>query len=212
VLSWVAGELDRRAESGRNRPRIVVVAEEIADLTATNRDVSSLIARIAQIGRALGVHLIGTTQQPGAKSLGDALVNFPARCLGRVASSTLAYGAAGRKQTGADVLLGRGDFLLVAAGETVRFQAPLADSRQWSQLPRGGAANLTEQLPTLVEFGDRNRDPRGGPGRRELEDGDYRQIEEALSRGATVMDLRQRFGIGHERANRIYQTYIEERR
>lgn len=210
VLAWVTAELDRRAESGRSRPRILVVAEEVADLSATNRDVNPLIARIAQIGRALGVHLIGTTQQPGAKSLGDSLVNFPARCLGRVASSTLAYGAAGRKQTGADVLLGRGDFLLVAAGETTRFQAPLPDGRQWSQLPRGPVGSLERDLPTLAEFSDRDRDPRGGPGRRELAPEDYRAMQEALGRGATIMDLRQQFGIGHERAARIYQSYLQE--
>ena len=207
VLAWVGSELERRAESGRNRPRIVVVAEEIADLTATNRDVGPLIARIAQIGRALGIHLIVSTQQPGAKSLGDSLVNFPARCLGRVASSTLAYGAAGRKQTGADALLGRGDFLLVAAGETVRFQAPLADGRQWGALPTGGPGTLREHLPTLVEFSDRDRDPRGGPGRRAIGEDDYQAIEGALAAGATVRQVMERFGIGYERAQRIFTSY-----
>jgi len=210
VLSWVSTELERRAESGRNRPRLVVVAEEIADLSASNREVSPLISRIAQIGRALGVHLIGTTQQPGAKSLGQALVNFPARCLGRVASSTLAYGAAGRKQTGADALLGRGDFLLVAAGETLRFQAPLPDGRQWGALPHGAPGDLSEQLPTLVQFGDRNRDPRGGPNRKPLEPGDYIAIEDALAGGATVRELMETFGIGYERAQRIFVSYAEK--
>lgn len=207
VLAWVGSELERRAETGRNRPRLVVVAEEIADLSASNRDVIGLIARIAQIGRALGIHLVATTQQPGAKSLGDSLVNFPARCLGRVASATLAYGAAGRKQTGADALLGRGDFLLVAAGETVRFQAPLADGRQWGALPTGGPGSLTAHLPTLVEFADRDRDPRGGPGRREIGEADYRAIEADLAQGATVRQVMERHKIGYERAQRIFTSY-----
>lgn len=207
VLAWVGSELERRAETGRNRPRLVVVAEEIADLSASNRDVIGLISRIAQIGRALGIHLVATTQQPGAKSLGDSLVNFPARCLGRVASATLAYGAAGRKQTGADALLGRGDFLLVAAGETVRFQAPLADGRQWGALPTGGPGSLTAHLPTLVEFADRDRDPRGGPGRREIGEGDYRAIENDLAQGATVRQIMERHHIGYERAQRLFTNY-----
>ena len=113
LLAWVGAELDARADRGRRRPRLVVVIEEVADLIAVNRDLAGLIARIAQIGRGLGVHLIATTQQPGAKSLGDALANFPARLLGRVASATLTFGAAGRARTMADQLLGRGDFLLL---------------------------------------------------------------------------------------------------
>jgi S-DNA-T family DNA segregation ATPase FtsK/SpoIIIE len=211
VLSWVAGELDRRAESGANRPRIVVVVEEIADLTMASRDVGGLVARIGQIGRALGIHLVATTQQPGARSLGDSLVNFPCRILGRVASSTLAYGAAGRKQSGADALLGRGDFLLVAAGETVRFQAPLPDGRQWGQLPRASqVASLERELPTLVELGDRNRDPRGGRDGRTLSEADYRELEQAIRRGdASVAQIQQRFGIGYDRARRIFQSVQE---
>ena len=210
VLSWVGSELERRAETGRNRPRLVVAIEEVADLSASNRDMIGLIARIAQIGRALGIHLVASTQQPGAKSLGDSLVNFPARCLGRVASSTLAYGAAGRKQTGADALLGRGDFLLVAAGETTRFQAPLPDGRQWSQLPRGGPGSLSPHLPTLAEFADRDRDPRGGHTHRELAGEDYSAIEHAIAGGATVRQVMEKFGIGYERAQRIFTTTISE--
>lgn len=213
VLAWVGSELERRAETGRNRPRLVVIAEEIADLSASSREVIPLISRIAQIGRALGIHLVASTQQPGAKSLGDSLVNFPARCLGRVASSTLAYGAAGRKQSGADALLGRGDFLLVAAGETTRFQAPLPDGRQWSQLPSGPVGSLERELPTLVEFADRDRDPRGGPGRRELAGADYAAIEADLGRGATIRQVMEKFSIGYDRAQRIatrYASTIEE--
>ena len=130
-------------------PRIVVCIEEVADILSANRSVGGLLATPAlhlglrrcsrQIGRALGVHAIVTTQQPGSRSLGDSLVNYPARLLGRVASATLTYGAAGREKTGAHALLGRGDFLLLAAGETARFQAPLVDGRQYGQLPRGTA-------------------------------------------------------------------------
>lgn len=210
VLAWVAGELERRADSGRNRPRLVVVVEEVAELGMTSGQVGPLLARIAQIGRAVGIHLLVTTQQPGARSLGDALVNFPARCLGRVASSTLAYGAAGRKQTGADGLLGRGDFLLLSAGETTRFQAPLADGRQWSQLPRAvTVATLEPELPATAMLSDLTRDPRGGRGARELAADDYRQMDAAIADGASVRKLRETFGIGHDRATRIYQAATE---
>jgi len=184
--------------------------EEVADLLATNRDVGPLLSRIAQVGRALGVHLVATTQQPGARSLGDALVNFPARILGRVASATLTFGAAGRKQTGADCLLGRGDFLLLAAGETTRFQAPLLDGRQLSQLPRAATvATLDAELPTAVSIADLARDPRGGRGRRELTPDDYGRLEAVVAGGAGADEVRGRFGIGYERAARIVGGYRE---
>lgn len=210
LLSWVGNELNRRADSGRSRPRIVVVVEEVADLAQTNREVLPLIGRIAQIGRALGVTLLATTQQPGAKVLGNAVGNFPTRIIGRIASSTLAYGASGRARTGADALLGKGDLLLLSAGETTRFQAPLADGRQWARLPGTTTpASLDHELPTLVQFADMNRDPRGGSSRLEIAADDYQAIEQAIAGGATVRQLREQFNIGYERAQRMYQSYIE---
>lgn len=204
VLAWLISELDHRAATGQSRPRIVAVIEEVADVVSQNRAVLPSLARLAQVGRALGMHVIVTTQQPGAKSLGDSLVNFPARILGRVASATLSYGAAGRGKTGADVLLGRGDMLLLAAGETIRFQAPLPDGRQWSKLPRAErVASLDSELPTPVAMADLNRDTRGGSGRRELAPADYAAIEQALEDGADEDDLRARFGIGWTRASRL---------
>lgn len=210
VLTWLTAELDRRAERGISRPRIVAVIEEVAELLATNRHVGALLSRVAQIGRALGVHLICTTQQPGSRSLGLALPNVPTRILGRVASSTLTYGAAGRRQTGADSLLGRGDFLLLAAGETLRFQAPLADGRQWGALPRTEhVATLDDELPTVVSMADLTRDPRGGRGRRDLADADYAALQDAIAGGASADDVRDAFGIGYERAARMVGGYQE---
>ncbi len=213
LLQWVTEEVQRRAQTGSRTPRLVVVVEEVADLTAQNRDIVGQLERIAQMGRALGVHLVATTQQPGSAALGRALVNFPARLLGRVSSTTLTYGAAGRGRTGAEDLLGHGDFLLLAAGEQTRLQAPLADGRQWRLLPRvHQVATLDEQLPTLVEFGDRSRDPRGGRGRRELREADYARMEAAVAGGATAADIQGTFGVGWTRAARIVEGYAEAAR
>lgn len=211
VLAWVVAELGRRAQAGVRLPRLVVVVEEAADLTAQNRDIAPALERVAQIGRALGVHLVVTTQQPGAASLGRGLANFPARIMGRVASATLTYGATGRRQTGADTLLGCGDFVLLTAGRTTRFQAPLATGLQWGQLPRAGGAvpTLEAELPTLVEFGDHARDPRGGRGGRSLGAPEYRRMEEALAAGARTPDLQAEFGIGWKRARRMETAYRE---
>ena len=195
VLTWLVGELERRAATGQTVPRLLCVIEEVAEVLAQNRTAAQQLARVAQIGRALGVHVIATTQQPGARSLGDALGNFPARILGRVASATLTYGAAGRRQTGADALLGRGDFLLLAAGETTRFQAPLVDGRQLRQLPRvAPVATLTDELPTLVQLADEQRDARGGRG----------------ERGGGAGAIRDRLGAGEPHQERLGGSAMKE--
>lgn len=210
VLAWLVGELERRSATGETRPRLVCVVEEVAEVVAANREIAPLLARTAQIGRALGVHVVATTQQPGAKALGDALVNFPARILGRVASATLTYGAAGRRRTGADALLGRGDFVLIRAGETVRFQAPLLDGRYVTRLPYAAqVASLADELPGVLRLADADRDPRGGRGRRDLSDDDYDALQAALREGLGPDALAGRFGIGRERAARLAQGFRE---
>lgn len=208
VLTWVDGELDRRAETGRKRPRLVVILEEVADVLKVNSTAGDLLARIAQIGRGLGVHLVATTQQPGARALGDALANFPARLLGRVASATLTYGAAGRARTMADQLLGRGDFLLITADGTTRLQVPMMTGRQYRNLPRVDQVDtLDSDLPSVALFADLARDSRGGQGRRDLGPAEYARIDQALANGATADDLRGEFGIGWDRARRLRDNY-----
>lgn len=210
VLAWLVGELERRASSGQAQPRVVCVVEEAAEVLAANREVGALLGRLAQVGRAVGIQLVVTAQQPGARSLGNALVNFPVRILGRVASATLTYGAAGRQRTRADALLGRGDFVLLRAGETIRFQAPLLDSRFVTRLPHvAQPASLEDELPGVLPLADADRDPRGGRGRRRLSEEDYEALAGALAEGASVEALRERFGIGWERASRLAAGWRE---
>ena len=70
-------------DSGKHGPRVVVVVEEIADLLPRQPGRGRRAwPGWRKWGAGLGVHLIGVTQQPGARSLGDALANFPARLSG----------------------------------------------------------------------------------------------------------------------------------
>ena len=213
VLSWLIGELERRMAAGSSSPRVLAVIEEVSDMIAANPEISPMLARVAQVGRGAGIHTIAVTQQPGTRALGDALVNFPARILGRVASSTLTYGAAGRARSMADQLLGRGDLLLLRAGEVVRFQAPLVEERLLGTLPRAvRIGSLDAELPTLAQFADLARDRRGGHGRRPLSEKEYQRIEKDLKGGATVPDIRERYGIGTGRARRIMSIFQEVQR
>lgn len=203
VLAWVMAEVERRRANGNIRPRLIVVIEEVADLLAVNRGLGDTLARLCQIGRGLGIHVVATTQQPGAASLGRALANFPVRIIGRVVSSTIAYGAAGRARTDVDRLIGNGDFVYIAAGASARFQAPLPDGRTWSRLPRAEVVATLPDLPPASQIADRNRDPRGGRDPRPLGAADYTAIEAAVRAGATPDDLRRAYGIGYGRAARF---------
>ena len=99
---------------------------------------------------------------------------------------------------------------MLSAGEAVRFQAPLMGGELWAKLPTGAPGSLADELPTLAQFGDLQRDPRGGRNRRELEEAEYERIETALEDGATVDELRDQFGIGYVRAKRIADNWRGE--
>ena len=125
VLSDLVQEMLRRDREGVQEPRLVVVIDELADLVeAGGRGVIRSITRLTQRGREAGIHLIGCTQKPTVDAIGSLVKsNFPVRLVGSVASPEDAKVATGLKETGAEKLLGRGDFLLVVKGEVVRFQA-----------------------------------------------------------------------------------------
>jgi len=210
LLSWLTDQLDRRMATGQSLPRVVAVVEEVADLTAVAPEIGEQLARIAQAGRESGLHLLAVTQQIGSKSMGDALPNVTTRITGRVSSSTLTYGNTGRARSMADMLLGKGDMILLGAGKVVRFQAPLVEERLFGLLPRSErAASLDGELPSMVHLADLARDRRGGSGRRQLSQADYESIEQDLEDGADVPHLREQYGIGTTRARRILGTWQE---
>lgn len=209
VLAWLQQTTIERARSGISQPRILAVIDEVKELVDAAPAVKSILASLAQIGAGLGVHLAVTTQQPGSKALGDALPNFPARILGRVASKTLAYGAAGRARSQVEVLLGRGDMLLLSEGGSMtRFQAPLVGAEDLADLPRWERASQIAHLdlPTTVALGDYGADvdPRGGWNRKEI---DLDAVRLAVEYGATASDLNHELGINYDRAQRLVAQF-----
>lgn len=124
-LRWVVQEMERRDREQVNRPLLVVAIDELADLLQSGGSaVEAMLTRISQRGREAGIHLIACTQKPTAALIGGAIkANFPVRLVGTVASRDEARYATGISDSGAEKLEGKGDFLLVAKGTTVRFQA-----------------------------------------------------------------------------------------
>ena len=138
----------------------MVIIDEVRDLIMADKRIKPALAAIAQKGRSCGVHVVVTMQQPSARALGEALVNFSARLLGRVATATLTYGAAGRPRTMAETLLGNGDFILLAAGRQVRLQVLFIRPAHIARLPQVEEVPRPE-LGKYVDLGALAKDTRG---------------------------------------------------
>jgi DNA segregation ATPase FtsK/SpoIIIE, S-DNA-T family len=136
LLERLVAEMERRDREQVATPNIVVAVDELLDLLATGgKAVESALTRLCQRGREAGIHVVAGAQKPSASALGSMLkANFPVRAVGRVGSADDARVAAGVSGTGAEKLLGRGDFILVATGQTIRFQAAWLPAHDWAEI------------------------------------------------------------------------------
>ena len=118
----------------RYLPYIVLVIDEFADLIMTaGKEIETPIARLAQLARAIGIHLIVATQRPTTNIItGTIKANFPARIAFRVTSvidSRTIMDAAGANQ-----LIGRGDMLISDGNEIIRLQCAFIDTPEVEKL------------------------------------------------------------------------------
>ncbi len=125
LLEGLVIEMERRDRMHFNRPAIVIVIDELADLRmVAGKRVETALTRLTQRGREAGIHVILATQRPASAIVGGMVkANLPVRLVGSVATPEDAKVATGVAGSGANRLRGRGDFLLVARQEMVRFQA-----------------------------------------------------------------------------------------
>jgi S-DNA-T family DNA segregation ATPase FtsK/SpoIIIE len=109
-------------------PYIVLIIDEFADLIMTaGKEIEGPIQRLAQLARAIGIHLIIATQRPSANIItGIIKTNFPARLAFRVSSSIDSRTIL--DQTGAEKLVGRGDMLYYNGNNTIRAQCAFIDT------------------------------------------------------------------------------------
>jgi S-DNA-T family DNA segregation ATPase FtsK/SpoIIIE len=151
LLAGLVEEMERRDREKRNQPALVVVIDELADLRQTGgKTVEEALTRLTQRGREAGVHVIVATQRPAATVVGSLVkANLPVRLVGAVGSPEDAKVATGVAGSGAERLRGRGDFLLVARGQTVRLQAAYVSEREVSEaVARLCARSLHITTPT----------------------------------------------------------------
>jgi S-DNA-T family DNA segregation ATPase FtsK/SpoIIIE len=142
VLKRLVAEMERRDRDRVTQPQVVVFIDELADLMMTGgQEMEQVLTRLLQRGRGAGIHLVACVQKPTVAVIGSLVKsNFPVRIVGSVVSPEDAKVASGLAGTGAERLLGRGDFLVVANGQVVRLQGAYISAQEIHEL----TARLTQ--------------------------------------------------------------------
>ncbi len=186
-------------------PYIVVVIDEFADLILTaGKEVEHPITRLAQLARAIGIHLVIATQRPSVNIItGTIKANFPARIAFRVISkidsrTILDTG-------GADQLIGRGDLLMSQGGDMIRLQCAFIDTHEVERITDFiGSQRGYPTAFALPEFNEEDSEVQQelDPGERDelFEDAAYLIV--ASQQGSTSL-LQRKLKLGYNRAGRI---------
>lgn len=194
-------------EGHRFLPYIVLVVDEFADLMMTaGKEVETPIARLAQLARAVGIHLVIATQRPSVNIItGTIKANFPARLafrvLSKVDSRTILDAG------GADQLIGRGDMLLSTGSDLTRIQCAFVDTPEVDKISEFiGSQRGYPSAFLLPEYVDENGE---GSGSTAFDSSDRDQLFEEAARlivmhqqGSTSL-IQRKMKLGYNRAGRI---------
>jgi DNA segregation ATPase FtsK/SpoIIIE, S-DNA-T family len=235
ALRWAVAEMDRRyklfsAEGVRNIaaynekatqrlarqiPYVVIVIDELADLMMVAAgEIEELICRIAQLARAVGIHLVIATQRPSTDIItGLIKANIPSRiafAVGSQVDSRVILDTGG-----AEKLLGRGDMLYqpVDAGKPTRIQGAFVSDPEVESVvnfwrSQGGPRYMEE----ILEQGAGTEWERGETPERKLDPLFARAARAVAAEGGASVSLVQRkFNVGYSRAGRIVDQLAEHR-
>lgn len=190
----------------RYLPYIVLVVDEFADLIMTaGREIETPIARLAQLARAIGIHLIIATQRPSVNIItGTIKANFPARIAFRVSSkidSRTILDASGAEQ-----LIGRGDMLLSTGNDLIRLQCAFIDTPEIDGLTdfigsqRGYSDALL--LPPVADDNEMDEPKDLNPDERDEMFEEAARVIVMNQQGSTSL-LQRKLKLGYNRAGRI---------
>ena len=189
----------------RYQPYIVVVIDEFADLIMTaGKEIELPIARIAQLARAVGIHMVIATQRPSINIItGVIKANFPARIAFKVAS--MVDSRTILDTPGANQLIGKGDMLVSTGNSLIRVQCAFVDTpeveavaRYISQQPSFPSAYL---LPECHDEGSGESDMIDLKNRDEFFDEAARIV--VMNQTGSTSAIQRKFSIGYNRAGRI---------
>lgn len=180
-LRWSVRHIEKREEQGVSVPALAIFIDEMADLMAIGgAELQDCVSQIVERGREVGIHLIACTQKP--VPLAPVMRgNWPTRVVGRVATPQEARLGSGMEGSGAEKLMGQGDFLLFAKGEAARLQAAHISNEEVEQtvIHLGGIpGNLSDTRSARTTYSQAepaNDQPRN----KRRYQGEYEQPEEA---------------------------------
>jgi S-DNA-T family DNA segregation ATPase FtsK/SpoIIIE len=218
ALNWVVGEMESRYRKlsgegvrnlqgynarGHKMPYIVVVIDELADLMQVSaKAVESAITRIAQLSRAVGIHLILATQRPSVDVItGVIKANFPARISFKVASKVDSRTVL--DMNGAESLLGKGDMLFIKPGDAkpTRGQCSLVRDEEISRVIR---FIRDQQAPAYDESITKHQKTGAGGGDDQYDEYYDEAVKLVIeSNQASVSILQRRLRLGYTRAARL---------
>ena len=188
-------------------PYIVLVIDELADLMMTaGKEVETPIARLAQLARAIGIHLVVATQRPSVNVItGIIKANFPVRLSFRVTSKVDSRTIL--DTGGAEQLVGQGDTLLSVNSELIRLQCPFIDTQEVEEIcdyigsQRGYESAY--QLPEFVgDDGDSNDITEVDLKNRDTMFEDAARLIVHHQQGSTSL-IQRKLKLGYNRAGRI---------
>ncbi len=190
----------------RYLPYIVLVVDEFADLIMTaGKEVEQPIARLAQLARAIGIHLIVATQRPSVNVItGMIKANFPARAAFRVISSVDSRTIL--DSPGADQLIGKGDMLYFNGNEILRLQCAFVDTPEVEKIAefigeqKGYASAF--MLPEYSSEDSSSTVAAFDPNEKDALFEDAARIVVSTQQGSTSM-LQRQLKLGYNRAGRI---------
>ena len=232
ALRWAVTEMERRYESLQKHgsrdvfsynakmsaageplmPFIVIVIDELADLMASHgRDVEAAIVRLAQMSRAVGIHLVVSTQRPSVEVItGLIKANITSRVALQVASQIDSRTIL--DMAGAEKLLGRGDMLFLS-GDTSkprRLQGPLVSEKEVKDVVRfwrlqAEKAEITEDSGLNIDFESKSPGGSEFSGGGSDEDDLYEEAKNVVVEAgkASASLLQRRLRVGYARAARI---------
>jgi len=224
ALNWVVNEMEGRyqllAKVGvRNieaynkkqerLPYIVVIIDELADLMTVARDqIENAITRLAQLSRAVGIHLLLATQRPSVDVItGVIKANFPARISFKVASKVDSRTVL--DMNGADKLLGRGDMLFLRPGESklIRAQGSLLNDKEIERI----VEFIKSQAEPVYDEEILKEQQKSGFVNGEKDDFYEQAVKMIMESGqASVSILQRRLRLGYTRAARIIDMMEQE--
>ena len=190
-------------------PYVVVIIDEFGDLIMTaGKEIELPIARIAQLARAVGIHMVIATQRPTTTIItGNIKANFPARIAFKVSAGIDSKTILDR--TGAQQLIGRGDMLYLSGAEPIRVQCAFVDTPEVERINNFIADQQSYNMPFELPEPDTPEADFDGGGDKDVDMQHLDPLFEDAARlivinqsGSTSL-IQRKFAIGYNRAGRL---------